>query len=99
MYEETQYLQGSGPAKHLQLRHQAKPADLATLIAAAFPDLAEQEAAGLGPTPPEAPVWPWSADELPARLGEARTHLARRQPDHGPDHANFYQGTTGKALP
>jgi hypothetical protein len=60
MYFEMRYQEGIGPAKRLQLQHQAVPADLATLIAAAIPDPAEQEAAGLGPPPPEPPVWPWS---------------------------------------
>jgi hypothetical protein len=78
MYEETHYREGPGRAKRLQLRHQAKPADLAALIAAAFPDLAEQEAAGMAPRPPDVPVWPWSQDAYPARLEEARAHLARR---------------------
>lgn len=79
MYEETHYLEGSGPAKRLQLVHAAKPADLATLIAAAFPDLADQEAAGVGPRPADASIWPWSGDKLSARVAEARAHLSQRQ--------------------
>ena len=43
MYDETHYQEGPGPAKQLQLRHRAIPADLAAIIAAAFPDLSEQE--------------------------------------------------------
>ncbi len=79
MYEETHFRDGPGPAKHLQLHHKLKPADLATLIAAAFPELGEQESAGTGPPPPDPPVWPWSPEELTTRLGEAFTTLARRQ--------------------
>jgi hypothetical protein len=79
MYDEMRYQEGVGPAKQLQLQHQAVPADLATLIAAAIPDPAEQEAAGLGPPPPEPPTGPWSAESLRSRLAEARTALAGRQ--------------------
>ena len=75
MYDEVHYQDGRGPAKQLQLRHRAAPADLATLIAAAIPDPADQEAAGVGPRPAEPPTWPWSEDALRARLDEARTAL------------------------
>jgi hypothetical protein len=78
MDDEVRYQEGTGPAKRLQLQHQAVPADMATLIAAAFPHPAEQEAAGLGPPPPEPPVWPWSAEMLHRRLAEARRTLAAR---------------------
>jgi hypothetical protein len=84
MYEEAHYRAGPGPAKRLQLLHRARPADLALLIAAAFPDLAEQEAAGVGPPPSQSPAWPWSEEGLPARLREARTTLARRSPEDAP---------------
>jgi len=79
MYDETHYLDGPGPAKRLQVRHGAVPADLATMIAAAMPDPAEQEAAGLGPPPTQPAAWPWSADALRRRLAEARATLAERQ--------------------
>jgi hypothetical protein len=78
MYDETHFREGVGPAKRLQLQHQAIPADLATLIAAALPEPSEQEAAGLGPPPVEAPTWPWSAEALRGRLAEARSFLAER---------------------
>jgi hypothetical protein len=76
MYDEVHYTEGQGPAKQLQVQHCAVPADLAVLIAAAIPDLADQEAAGLGPSPVEPPIWPWSEDLLRARLAEARTALS-----------------------
>jgi hypothetical protein len=75
MYDEVHYSEGQGPAKQLQVQHRAVPADLAVLIAAAIPDLADQEAAGLGPPPAEPPIWPWSEDLLRSRLAEARTAL------------------------
>ena len=61
MHDEVHYQEGVGPAKRLQVQHQVPPAQLATIIAAAIPDPAEQEAAGIGPPPPEPPCWPWSA--------------------------------------
>jgi hypothetical protein len=79
MYDEVHYQQGRGLAKQLQLQHRAVPADLALLIAAAYPDLAEQEAAGKGPPPNEPPTWPWPVEALRARLAEARTILAERE--------------------
>lgn len=75
MYDEVHYREGQGPAKRLQVRHRAAPADLAVLIAAAIPDLAAQEAAGVGPPPAEPPAWPWSEDLLRSRLAEARIVL------------------------
>jgi hypothetical protein len=78
MYDEVHYQDCQGPAKRLQLRHRVTPANLATLIAAAIPDPAEQEAAGLGPPPDEPPRWPWSEESLRARLDEARSVLAGR---------------------
>lgn len=75
MYDEAHYQDGRGPAKELQVRHQAVPADLATLIAATFPDLAEQEAAGIGPPPAEPPRWPWPGDALRDRVAAARSAL------------------------
>jgi hypothetical protein len=76
MYDEVHYQEGIGPAKRLQLRHRATPADLAVLIAAAFPDPADQEAAGLGPPITASPTWPWTDDSLRWRLAEARAALA-----------------------
>jgi hypothetical protein len=84
MYDEMRYQEGIGPAKRLQLQHQAVAADLATLIAAAIPDPAEQEAAGLGPPSSEPPTWPWSANSLRSRLAEARLALAGRQGGRNP---------------
>ena len=51
MYDEMHYQEGSGPAKQLQREHNAISANLAVIIAAALPDLAEQWAAGVGPPP------------------------------------------------
>jgi hypothetical protein len=78
MYDEVHYESSPGPAKRLQLQYRVAPADLAVLIAAALPDLAEQEAAGLGPPPAEVPTWPWSDTAVDARLTEARAVLAER---------------------
>jgi hypothetical protein len=75
MYDEVHYSEGQGPAKRLQVQHRAAPADLAVLIAAAIPDLADQEAAGVGPPPAEPPTWPWPDDLLRSRLAEARITL------------------------
>jgi hypothetical protein len=76
IYDEAHYQDVEGPAKRLQVRHRAVPADMAVLIAAAIPDPADQEAAGLGPPPAEPPTWPWSQETLRTRLAEARTALA-----------------------
>ena len=57
------------------LVHQVRPADLALLIAAAFPDLADQEAAGVGPPPAQLPAWGWWEEGFSARLQEALTTL------------------------
>ena len=78
MYDEVHYQEGPGAAKRLQVQHGAVPADLAVLIAAALPAPADQQAAGLGPPPAEAPTWPWSAEVFRARLTEARAWLAER---------------------
>jgi hypothetical protein len=82
MYDEVHFQNGRGPAKQLQLQHQAVPAELATIIAAAMPDLAEQEAAGLNTIEGESPTWPWSSDLLQTRVEEARAVLARRTNTH-----------------
>jgi hypothetical protein len=78
MYDETHYREGAGPAKRLQVEHGVRPADLAALIAAAIPDVADQEAAGAG-TPPAEPLrWPWSVEVFHRRLNEARVVLQGR---------------------
>jgi len=74
---EVHYQKGAGAAKGLQVQHQAVPADLAILVAAAIPDPKDQEAAGQGPPPTEPATWPWSPEALRARLSEARVALAR----------------------
>ena len=79
MYDEVHFEDGRGPAKTLQLEHGVVSADLAILIAAAMPDIADQEAAGIEP-PAAPPSWPWSEESLSARLAEARTLLARLAP-------------------
>lgn len=78
MYDEAHYEDRNGPAKTLQLRHHAIPADLALLIAAAMPDTKDQEAAGIGPPPVSSPAWPWPEDQLRARVCEARRILDER---------------------
>ena len=78
MYDEVHFRDGVGPAKRLQVQHQVPPADLAVLIAAAIPDPADQQDAGSGPPPAEAPTWPWSDESLRTRLVEARGALAQR---------------------
>ncbi|HKI17981.1 MAG TPA: hypothetical protein VKA15_08870 [Isosphaeraceae bacterium] len=80
MYDEVHYLDGPGPAKALQLQHRVIPADLATLIAAAMPDLADQEKSGLDAPPIDAPSWPWTDLSLSARLVEAKNALLQRFP-------------------
>ncbi len=75
MYDEVHFQGGLGPAKRLQLEHRVVSADLAILIAAAIPDIREQEAAGLEPSA-EPLSWPWSQESLSARIAEARTLLA-----------------------
>lgn len=75
MYDEMHYQEGSGAAKQLQREHRAISANLAEIIAAAIPDLAEQWAAGVGPPPAEPPTWPWSEAGMAVRLAEARALL------------------------
>jgi hypothetical protein len=84
MYDEVHYDEGQGPAKRLQVEHQAIPADLAILIAATMPNPADQEAAGLGPRPAEPPAWPWPGDALRLRLAEARAALSLVDASPGP---------------
>ena len=78
MYEEMHYQEGSGSAKQLQRAHHAVSANLAVIIAAAIPDLAEQWAAGVGPPPAGSPTWPWSQAAIEARLAEAHALLESR---------------------
>jgi len=75
IYDEAHYLEGIGSAKQLQLRHKAKPAELAVLIAAALPDAEEQFAAGYGPAPTQPATWPWSEASFQTRLTEAKATL------------------------
>jgi hypothetical protein len=75
MYDEMHYQEGRGPAKQLQREHHAISENLAVIIAAAMPDLAEQWAAGAGPPPAEPPTWPWSKAAIEARLAEASALL------------------------
>jgi hypothetical protein len=75
MYDEVHFQAGQGPAKRMQLEHRVVSADLAILIAAAIPDIREQEAAGLEPSE-ETLSWPWSEESLSARVAEARASLA-----------------------
>ncbi|MCI0380893.1 MAG: hypothetical protein L0215_25195 [Gemmataceae bacterium] len=77
MFDEVHYQEAQGPAKRLQLRHAAIPAGLAVIIAAAFPNLADQAAAGNGPAPPQPPMWPWTNESFAARLREAQTALEK----------------------
>ncbi len=79
MYEEFHYQDGPGPAKQLQLQHRAIPAELAFIIAAAIPDLDEQEAAGKDPPPVPVPSWPWTHETLQARVCPARAVLAQER--------------------
>ena len=77
VYDEAHYLSGVGPAKRLQVERRVSPADLATLVAAALPDPAEQEAA-TGCRPAGGAVWPWDDAAFRARVDEARAVLATR---------------------
>ena len=79
MYDEIHYKNGPGPAKRLQVKQHIPPADLSVLIAAAFPDPAEQQAAAVDPPPSEPLSWPWSDGAFQERLREARAALAQRR--------------------
>jgi hypothetical protein len=79
MYDEVHYQEGEGPAKRLQLQHQAIPADLAAIVVAAIPDLAEQERIATGEPSTSSPTWPWSEEEYRSRLAEARRVLSERR--------------------
>src|SRR5271167_4338587 len=80
MYDEVHYRDGRGPAKALQLRHGVSPADLAAIIAAAIPDMADQEAAGSGLPSQKQVDWPWTESSFRVRLAEARSILSERSP-------------------
>src|SRR5437763_16248694 len=80
MYDEMHYGAGAGPAKRLQIEQKVTPAEIAVLIAAAFPDPATQESAGLGPAPAQPPRWPWSPQSFQLRMAEARGGLAEVKP-------------------
>ena len=79
MYDEVHYQDGPGPAKALQVRHRITPADLGILVAAAIPDLREEEAAGAGVPPKTSPIWPWTEASFRNRVAEARSVLAERR--------------------
>ena len=74
IYEEVHFWEGGEPGKSLQLDHHVVSADLSMLIAAAIPDIADQESDAIDP-PTGVPAWPWSDDSLNARLEEARSFL------------------------
>jgi hypothetical protein len=78
MYDEVHYQEGQGPAKRLQIQHQAIPADLAVIVAAGIPDLVEQERIAGGAPSISLPTWPWSDEEYRVRLAEARKILTER---------------------
>src|SRR4051794_4574050 len=78
VYDEAHYQSEPGLAKRLQVEHRIVPADIAALVAAAMPDLDEQEAVGAGPPPSDPPNWPWSDQDWTHRLAEARALLAQR---------------------
>jgi hypothetical protein len=74
IYDEAHYRDGIGPAKRLQIEHRVIPADVATLVAAAMPDPADQEEAASNP-PSDPPAWPWFDATFRTRLAEARATL------------------------
>jgi hypothetical protein len=79
IFDEAHYQEGQGAAKRLQIQLGAAPAELALLIAAAIPSLADQEAISAGPSPTYPPRWPWHPSEFQKRLAEARAFLAERR--------------------
>ena len=82
IYDEAHFQDGRGPAKSLQLEHGVISADLSILIAAAIPDLVDQEAAGNSP-PLEPPAWPWTEASLRAQTRRSSEH-ARLERDSRP---------------
>jgi hypothetical protein len=95
IYDEAHYQDGPGLAKRLQVRFQARPADLALLIAAAIPDPLEQERAALDRPSAELLGWPWGGEMLRERLAEARVALLSKSMNRasrsaaGPDRASL----------
>lgn len=83
MYDEWHFLEGRGPAKQLQVDQGAIPAHLATIIAAAWPDVKDQMRAGEGPPPSVSPCWPWTKERLAARVAEASELLGVPMPERG----------------
>lgn len=75
MRDEANYLAGQGVAKRLQLAHRVPPADLAMLVAAAFPELQEQAAVVMDQPHAGEVSWPWTEATLRSRLQEAREYL------------------------
>src|SRR5207302_1595050 len=78
MFDEVHFQSGQGAAKRLQVTKRVSPADVATLIAAAFPSITDQEAASHDPPSKGEPVWPWSEESFRCRLAEARSYLMER---------------------
>ena len=78
VYDEAHFRNGIGTAKRLQVEHRVAPADLATLVAAAIPDPADQEEAATT-TPSDPPRWPWDGEAFQKRLAEARSVLESNQ--------------------
>src|SRR5262245_53468370 len=75
MYDEVHFQEGRGPAKQMQLQHQVLPAELAVIIAASMPNLADPDQAAIYPS--DDPIaWPWSEETLRDRIAEARELLA-----------------------
>jgi hypothetical protein len=70
VYDEAHYREGVGPAKRLQVERALPPHELALLVAAAIPDLRDQERISEGPPPSEPPSWPWNSE--PERLNRVR---------------------------
>jgi hypothetical protein len=79
MFDEVHYAEGPGAAKRLQVERGVVPADLAVIIAASFPDLSEQRAAGEVPPSGVRVTWPWTDETFQRRLCEAYALLKSRQ--------------------
>jgi hypothetical protein len=63
MIDETNFEQGPGAAKRLQIQHEVRPARLAEFIAAWEPDPVRQGEIARGPRPSAPPEWPWNTPE------------------------------------
>jgi hypothetical protein len=96
MFDETHYRDGPGLAKKCQIAKGVTPADLATLIAAALPDPADQSTAGKSASTAGPPVWPWSEQSFRARLHEAQEILAERDHVRTSKMSNANHGGSGK---